>query len=229
MTRSLLPAKAAPPPRVVAALDESQHLSPAFHLSVVRLNLDSRLVWRELAELVPHHTHQDLVRNLGCLRTLVTAALFLAGTLGPSWPAVPRRSQMRLTFLPHVVPCLVQHTLAPAAAGTPNKCGGTQIEGRWNNNNRGIGRQRIQPLRTSIPRACKLPCSGCLTRDRVRRLCVSLFCWRIVQVELGIPSASTSATSLVTPRTEWFSRRRVSGIYILRTLVRHPFAFVYPN
>jgi len=35
-----------------------------------------------------------------------------------------------------------------------------------------------------------------------------------------IPSASTSATSLVTPRTELFSRRRVSGIYIPRTLVR---------
>ena len=35
-----------------------------------------------------------------------------------------------------------------------------------------------------------------------------------------IPSASTSATSLVTPRTELFSRRRVSGIHIPRTLVR---------
>jgi len=35
-----------------------------------------------------------------------------------------------------------------------------------------------------------------------------------------IPSASTSATSLVTPRTELFSRRRVSGIHIPWTLVR---------
>jgi protein MON2 len=35
-----------------------------------------------------------------------------------------------------------------------------------------------------------------------------------------IPSASTSATSLVTPRTELFSRRRVSGIHIPRTLLR---------
>jgi len=35
-----------------------------------------------------------------------------------------------------------------------------------------------------------------------------------------IPSASTSATSLVTPRTELFTRRSVSGIYIPRTLVR---------
>jgi hypothetical protein len=36
----------------------------------------------------------------------------------------------------------------------------------------------------------------------------------------AIPSASTSATSLVTPRTELVSRRRVSGIHIPRTLVR---------
>jgi hypothetical protein len=87
VTRSLLPAQAPLPlpPRVVGrvvALDESQHPSPVFHLSVLRLNLDSRSVWREL---VPHHTHQDSVRNLGCLRTIV---LFLAGTLGPSWFAV---------------------------------------------------------------------------------------------------------------------------------------------
>jgi hypothetical protein len=38
--------------------------------------------------------------------------------------------------------------------------------------------------------------------------------------EDDIPSASTSATSLVTPRTELFSRRRVSGFHIPRTLVR---------
>ena len=38
--------------------------------------------------------------------------------------------------------------------------------------------------------------------------------------EDNIPSASTSATSLITPRTERFSRRRVSGIRIPRTLVR---------
>jgi hypothetical protein len=37
----------------------------------------------------------------------------------------------------------------------------------------------------------------------------------------NVPSASTSATSFVTPRTERFSRRRVSGIHIPRTLVRY--------
>ena len=37
----------------------------------------------------------------------------------------------------------------------------------------------------------------------------------------NILTASTSATSLVTPRTERFSRRRVSGIHIPWTLVRY--------
>lgn len=36
----------------------------------------------------------------------------------------------------------------------------------------------------------------------------------------NIPSASTSVTSLATPRSELVSRRRVSGIHIPRTLVR---------
>ena len=40
-------------------------------------------------------------------------------------------------------------------------------------------------------------------------------------VEDNIPSSSTSATNLVIPRTGRLSRRRVSVIYILRTLVRY--------
>jgi hypothetical protein len=39
-----------------------------------------------------------------------------------------------------------------------------RLRGRWNGNNRGIRRQHIHFLRTSIPRACKLPYSGYLTR-----------------------------------------------------------------
>jgi hypothetical protein len=38
------------------------------------------------------------------------------------------------------------------------------LKGRWNSNNKGIRRQHIHFLRTSIPRACKLPYSGYLTR-----------------------------------------------------------------
>ena len=50
--------------------------------------------------------------------------------------------------------------------------------------------------------------------------------------EDNIPSASTSATSLITPRTEWLSRRRVStGIHphSADIGVLCPPAFVYPN
>ena len=39
--------------------------------------------------------------------------------------------------------------------------------------------------------------------------------------EDNIPSAGTSATGLVTPFTERFDRRRVSGIHISRKLVRY--------
>jgi hypothetical protein len=47
--------------------------------------------------------------------------------------------------------------------------------------------------------------------------------------EDDIPSASTSATSLITPRTERFSRRRLVGsVFRGRWCVR-PFAFVYPD
>jgi hypothetical protein len=46
--------------------------------------MESRSVWREVTEVVPLPSP----RNLACLRALVTAALFLAGTLGSSWFAV---------------------------------------------------------------------------------------------------------------------------------------------
>ena len=45
---------------------------------------DSHSVWWEVAEAAPHHSHGTLARNLGCLRTVAAAALFLAGTLGTS-------------------------------------------------------------------------------------------------------------------------------------------------
>jgi hypothetical protein len=97
----------------------------------------------------------------------------------------------------------------------------------WNSNNRGIRRQHIRFLRMSA------------FRDFVGALCkLSL---EMVRMQSGIgvgagtgtgegvldmegediPSTSTSATSLVTPRTEQFSRRRASGIHIPRTLVRY--------
>jgi len=45
--------------------------------------------------------------------------------------------------------------------------------------------------------------------------------------EDNIPSVSTSATSLVTSRTERFSRGRVSGIHILRTLRSDDFGIAH--
>ena len=72
---------------------------------------------------------------------------------------------MRITFLPHVVLRLFQHPLAPVQL-LVRRAGVVEhiLKGRWNSNNRGIRRQRIHPLQTSIPRACKLPYGGYLTR-----------------------------------------------------------------
>jgi len=44
-----------------------------------------------------------------------------------------------------------------------------------------------------------------------------------------IPSGSTSATSLVSPCTELFGRRRVGGIHIPRTLMRRICTCCYQN
>jgi hypothetical protein len=73
---------------------------------------------------------------------------------------------MQITFLPHAVPHrLVRHPMAPVqllvrrASVVEHR-----LKGKWNSNNRGIRRQHIHFLRMSIPRACRLPYNGCLTR-----------------------------------------------------------------
>jgi hypothetical protein len=73
---------------------------------------------------------------------------------------------MQITFLPHVVPPrLVRHPLASAQLQVRRvSVAEHRLKGRWNNNNRDIRRQHIYVLRTSIPRASKLPYRGCLTR-----------------------------------------------------------------
>jgi hypothetical protein len=101
-----------------------RHLMAATSVSIGTLS-----VWRELAEPALHHSGRTLARNLGCLRTPLTAALFLAGTLGPSWfavlEAVPNADYVPAT-------CGTAPGSAPlgtgAVAGTPSKRGGTQIE-----------------------------------------------------------------------------------------------------
>ena len=131
-----------------AALGGSQNPSSTLRRSI---SIGTLSVWRELAEPAPHHSGRTLARNLGCLRTSLIAALFLAGTLGPSWSAV-------LEAVPNADYVLPTGGTAPgsppigtgAFAGTPSKRGGTHIEGLWNSSNTGIRRRRIHPLQTSI-------------------------------------------------------------------------------
>jgi hypothetical protein len=116
-------------------------------------------------------------RDLACLRALVAAVHVLAGTLDSSWFVVLEH-EIQITFLPHaVLPRLVRHSLALVhllvcrAHGVEHR-----LKGRWNSNDGGIRLQQIHFLRTSIPRACKLPYSGYLMQASARRLRVSQFC-----------------------------------------------------
>ena len=52
---------------------------------------------------------RTLARNLGCFRTLVAAALFLAGTLGSSWFAI-------LEAVPYADHVLATRCTAPGSA-----------------------------------------------------------------------------------------------------------------
>ena len=243
-------AKAALPPRVVAALDEPQQPSSALRSPVSLEGLTLGLAGGGGGGAVPQPPGLS-PRNLACLRALVAAALFLAGTLGSSWFVVLEALQnadyvltTRGTAPPGPAPLG-----AGAVAGTSSRRGGTQIEGQAEQQ-----QQRHQvaahPLLAdldseSVQAAIQRLFDGSIIledsafRDFVAALCkLSL---EMVSMQSGvdvgpsastgecaldveednIPSASTSATSLVTPRTERFSRRRVSGIHIPRTLVRY--------
>ena len=242
-------AKAALPPRVVAALDEPQQPSSALRSPVSLEGLTLGLAGGGGGGGAPQPPGLSS-RNLACLRALVAAALFLAGTLGSSWFVVLEALQNADYVL------TTRGTTSPGPAppgtgviaGTPSKRGGTQIEGQVEQQ-----QQRHQaaahPLLAdvdseSVQAAIQRLFDGSIIledsafRDFVGALCkLSL---EMVSMQSGvdvgpgagtgdvldveednIPSASTSATSLVTPRTERFSRRRVSGIHIPRTLVRY--------
>ena len=242
-------AKAALPPRVVAALDEPQQASPALRSPVSLEGLTLGLAGGGGGGGAPQPPGLS-PRNLACLRALVAAALFLAGTLGSSWFAV-------LEALQNADYVLTTRGTAPpgsaplgtgAVSGTPSKRGGTQIEGQAE-----LQQQKHQaaahPLLVDIdPESVQAAIQRLFDasfmledsafRDFVGALCklslemVSMQSGADVGTGVGtadvldveednIPSASTSVTSLVTPRTERFGRRRVSGIHIPRTLVRH--------
>jgi len=254
-------AKAALPPRVVAALDEPpQGQAPRSPVSLEGLTLGLAGTSGGSgsgAGLSP--------RNLGCLRALVAAAMFLAGTLGPSWFVVLEALQNADYVL------TTRGTAPPGSAvlgpstgvtsGTPSKRGGPPAEGPA-----GGGQQHPQYQQQQSRQQAAHPLLADLDPDSVQAAIQRLFdasviledsafhdfvsalcklSLEMVSMQSGtnvgfgagagagtagegtldaeddtIPSASTSATSLVTPRTELFSRRRVSGIHIPRTLVR---------
>jgi hypothetical protein len=111
-------------------LDDIRALLLRHLMAATSVSIGTFSIWREPAEPAPHHNGRTLARNLGCLRTPLTATLFLAGTLGPSWfavlEAVPDAAYVPAT-------CGTAPGSAPlgtgAVAGTPSKRGGTQIEG----------------------------------------------------------------------------------------------------
>jgi hypothetical protein len=242
-------AKAALPPRVVAALDEPQPPSSASRSPVSLEGLTLGLAGGGGGGATPQPPGLS-PRNLACLRALVAAALFLAGTLGSSWFAVLESLQNADYVL------TTRGTTSPGpappgtgvVAGTPSKRGGTQIEGQEQQQQRHqaaahplLADVDSESVQVAIQRLfdASVMLEDSAFRDFVGALCklslemVSMQSGVDVSAGAGtgegaldveednIPSASTSATSLVTPRTERYSRRRVSGIHIPRTLVRY--------
>ena len=112
------------PPRVVAALDEPQGFVSLEGLTLGLAGSGGGGATSQLPGLSP--------RNFACLRPLVVAALFLAGTPGSSWFAVLEALQnadyvltTRGTAPPGPAPLGIG-----AVAGSLSKRGGTQIEGQ---------------------------------------------------------------------------------------------------
>jgi hypothetical protein len=244
-------AKAALPSRVVAALDEPPQGPAAIRSPVSLEGFTLGLAGGGGGGASPQSPGLS-PRNLACLRALVAAALFLAGTLGQSWFAVLEALQNAdyvLTTRGTAPPGSAPLTTG-AVGGTPSKRGGTQIEGQVEQQQQQQRHQATahslladvdsESVQAAIQRLfdASVMLEDSAFHDFVGALCkLSL---EMVSMQSGvdvgagsstgeggldaeednIPSASTSATSLVTPRSERFSRRRVSGIHIPRTLVR---------
>jgi hypothetical protein len=126
-------------------------------------------------------------RNLWGLRTFVAkfvaVALFLAGTLCPSWFAVFEVHQNAgYVLTTRVLPRLVWRSLAPAQSPLRRaSMTGRRLKPWWNSHSRDI-------RRTSIPRACKLPYCCYLTRvsRRVGLMSEPALAWRPSQLEVII-------------------------------------------
>ncbi|KAH9955055.1 hypothetical protein BC827DRAFT_1262095 [Russula dissimulans] len=252
-------AKAALPPRVVAALDEPPLPTPMARSPVSLEGLTLGLAGGGGGGGPPQPPGLSQ-RNLACLRALVAAAVFLAGTLGPSWFAVLEALQNADYVLTTRGTTQLGSVAASTggAAGTPSKRGAAQAEGQV-----GIGQQQLQQHRQHVahplladadPESVQaamqrlfdvsIMLDDSAFHDFVGALCKLSF--EMVGMQSGadvgngvaegslevdddnIPSASTSMTSLATPRSERFGRR-VSGIHIPRTLVHQRLVYRSPD
>ncbi|KAF8260132.1 hypothetical protein EI94DRAFT_1749458 [Lactarius quietus] len=181
-------------------------------------------------------------RNLACLRALVAAALFLAGTLGPSWFAVLEALQnadyvltTRGTY-PGSGPSL-------ATGAPPSKRSTAQTDGHHlpqQQQQRPPAHPLLADLDSESVQAAiqRLFDSSKVLEDEAFHDFVGALCKlsvEMVGMQSGtgavavadgsvetdddiISNPSASSTSLATPRADQFSRRRVSGIHIPRTL-----------
>ena len=235
-------AKAALPPRVVAALDDTPP-TPSARSPVSLEGLTLGLA----GAAGPHQPPGLSARNLACLRALVAAALFLAGTLGPSWFAVLEALQNADYVLTTRGTAPASASLAVGTAGaTPSKRASAQVDGQQllqQQQRHPSGQQAAHPLLADLDSESlqaaiqRLFDSSKVLEDEAFHDFVGALCKlsvEMVSMQSGFggvaegsseidddaSSASASSASLATPRADQFNRRRVSGIHIPRTLVR---------
>jgi hypothetical protein len=234
-------AKAALPSRVVAALDDPPQ-TPSARSPVSLEGLTLGLAGGTGPPQPPGLSS----RNLACLRALVAAALFLAGTLGPSWFAVLEALQNADYVLTTRGTSLPSGPSHPGGA-TPSRRA-AQADGQHL-----LQQQQRPPSRQQAPHPLLADLDSESVQAAIQRLFdaskmledeafhdfVGALCKLSIEmvgmqsgavagavaegsleIDDDISSASASSTSLATPRADQFSRRRVSGIHIPRTLVR---------
>ncbi|KAI9435094.1 hypothetical protein H4582DRAFT_1817945 [Lactarius indigo] len=234
-------AKAALPPRVVAALDDI----PPTPTARSPVSLEGLTLGLAGAGGPPQPPGLS-ARNLACLRALVAAALFLAGTLGPSWFAVLEALQNADYVLTTRGTASGPGLAAGAAGGTPSKRVVSQADGQQSLQHQQQLTSRQQAAHPLLADVDSESVQAAIQRlfdsskvleddafhDFVGALCklsvemvnmqsgigVSATAEGPLEIDDDISSASTSTTSLATPRADRFSRRRVSGIHIPRTL-----------
>ncbi|KAH9169937.1 hypothetical protein EDB89DRAFT_1853941 [Lactarius sanguifluus] len=234
-------AKAALPPRVVAALDDIPQ-TPSTRSPVSLEGLTLGLAGAGGPPQPPGLS----TRNLACLRALVAAALFLAGTLGPSWFAVLEALQNADYVLTTRGTASGPGLAVGTAGATPGKRVVSHADGQQS-----IQQQQRPPSRQQAAHPLLADVDSESVQAAIQRLFdsskvleddafhdfVGALCKlsvEMVSMQTGtgvtataegsleidddVSSASTSTTSLATPRADRFSRRRVSGIHIPRTL-----------